>query len=350
MASPEISIIAPLYNEEESLPLLVERLNKVMEDVPYQVEVVLVDDGSRDRTAEMIRALSLKDKRYQAVLLSRNFGHQSALSAGLKYCNCTNAAFIIDGDLQDPPELLPDFYKKYEEGFDVVYAVRKNRKENFIKKAGYHIFYRILNKISNIELPVDSGDFSLISRDVINVLNQMPEESRYIRGMRTWIGFRQTGFEYDRAERAAGTSKYSFKQLFKLAYNGIFNFSEVPIKVLTWLGVGSVAFSLVYLLVVLIKKFFFGGVPEGFTTLFLAILLFSGVQLISIGIIGEYVLRIFFQVKNRPLFVVKEIIKSKEKVFEADLKSPAIPALGDEDENDEQDNRKQQQYPHGTGI
>lgn len=349
MAAPEISIVAPLYNEEETLPLLVERLNSVMESIGKEVEVILIDDGSRDRTPYMIRALSLTDERYQAVLLSRNFGHQSALSAGLKYCNCTEAAFIIDGDLQDPPELLPQFFEKYEQGFDVIYAVRKNRKENFLKKAAYHAFYRILNTISNIRLPVDSGDFSLISREVIDVLNEMPEESRYIRGMRTWIGFKQTAFEYDRAERAAGTSKYSFKQLFRLAYNGIFNFSEVPIKTLTWMGVLSISFSLIYLTVVVIKKFFFGGVPEGFTTLFLAIVLFSGVQLVSIGIIGEYVLRIFFQVKKRPLFVVKEIIKAQKKVFEAGMASPAMPVLGDEMNDSDVENIKQNQT-HGTGI
>ncbi len=330
MAAPQISIIVPLYNEEESLPLLVERLNAVMDSFDKEVEVILIDDGSKDRTPFMIKALSLTDERYQAVLLSRNFGHQSALSAGMRYCNCTEAAFVIDGDLQDPPELLPQFYEKYEQGYDVIYAVRKNRKENIVKKMAYHLFYRILSEISNIDLPVDSGDFSLISREVIDVLNQMPEESRYIRGMRTWIGFKQTAFEYDRAERVAGDSKYSFKQLFKLAYNGIFNFSEIPIKLLTWLGASSIAFSLIYLLVVLIKKVFFGGVPEGFTALFLAIVLFSGVQLVSIGIIGEYVLRIFFQVKKRPLFIVKEIIKSQKNVFKASISSPAMPTLGDD--------------------
>ncbi len=349
MTAPEISIIAPLFNEEDTLPLLVERLNAVMDDFDKEVEVILIDDGSKDRTPHMIRALSLTDERYQAVLLSRNFGHQSALSAGLKYCNCTEAAFIIDGDLQDPPELLPQFYEKYEQGFDVIYAVRKNRKENAVKKAAYHLFYRILNKISNINLPVDSGDFSLISREVIEVLNQMPEESRYIRGMRTWIGFKQTAFEYNRAERVAGTSKYSFRQLFKLAYNGIFNFSEVPIKVLTWLGVTSVLFSVVYLIIVVIKKVFYGGVPEGFTTLFLAIVLFSGVQLISIGIIGEYVLRIFFQVKKRPLFVVKEIIKAQKKVFVAGLQSPAMPTL-DDDTEEIPSNKNLKEDTYGTGI
>lgn len=330
MIKPEISVIVPLYNEEESLPILVERLNNVIEAFSKEVEVILVDDGSRDRTPHMIRALSLTDEKYQAVLLSRNFGHQAALSAGLKYCNCTRAAFIIDGDLQDPPELLDKFFEKHEQGFDVIYAVRKNRKENIIKKSAYYMFYRVLNNIANISLPVDSGDFSLISREVIDVLNQMPEESRYIRGMRSWIGFKQTAFEYDRAERAAGASKYSFRKLFKLAYNGIFNFSEIPVRFMTWLGVTSVFFSTVYLAVVIIKKMFFGGVPAGYTTMFLAIVLFSGVQLICLGIIGEYVLRIFFQVKKRPLFVVKEIIKAQKKVFVAGMQSPAIPVLGDD--------------------
>ncbi len=349
MAAPEISVVVPLFNEEETLPILVDRLNVVMDRFPKDVEVILVDDGSKDRTPFMIRALSLTDERYQAVLLSRNFGHQAALSAGLKYCNCTEAAFIIDGDLQDPPELLDQFYEKRAQGFDVIYAVRKNRKESVIKKSAYYMFYRLLNNIANIDLPVDSGDFSLVSREVIDVLNQMPEESRYIRGMRTWIGFKQIAFEYEREERVAGNSKYSFRKLFKLAYNGIFNFSEIPVKFMTWMGVTSVVFSLVYFGVVLIKKLFFGGVPAGYTTLFLAVVLFSGVQLICLGIIGEYVLRIFFQVKKRPLFVVKEIIKAQKKVFVAGMRSPAIPVLGD-DLVEKDSVKKGKKDIHGTEL
>jgi glycosyltransferase involved in cell wall biosynthesis len=311
---PQVSFVIPLYNEREVLPQLVERINKLIDTLSITVEVVLIDDGSKDNTAELIQQLSYTDKRYTAVLLARNYGHQLALSAGLTAARGTEAIMVIDGDLQDPPELLPEFYNLYKQGYDVIYAVRKKRKEGFIKKMAYHTFYRILKYISYIDIPLDSGDFSLISRRVVDVLNKMPEESRYIRGMRTWIGFKQVGYEYDRDSRAAGDSKYSFKKLLKLAHNGIFNFSEFPIKLITNLGLLAILTSLIYLIQTIIKKYYYNSVPEGFTALLFAIVLFSGVQLISLGIIGEYVLRIFFQVKGRPLYIIKKtIIESEEK-------------------------------------
>ncbi len=310
--APQVSIVIPLYNESEVLPQLVARINKLIDTSPLKIEVVMVDDGSRDNTAEQIQQLSLSDDRYQCVILARNYGHQLALSAGLSAATATEAIMIIDGDLQDPPELLMPFYELYKQGNDVVYAVRKKRKESFVKRISYYVFYRILRSISYIEIPLDSGDFSLVSRRIVDVLNKMPEESRYIRGMRTWIGFKQTGYEYDRDERAAGDSKYSFKKLFKLAYNGIFNFSEFPVKLITNLGFFSISVSLLYLAYNVIKKYVYHAVPEGFTALLFTIILFSGVQLISLGIIGEYVLRIFFQVKGRPLYIVKKRIINKE--------------------------------------
>ena len=310
--APQVSIVIPLYNESEVLPQLVERINKLINASPLKIEVVLVDDGSRDNTAEQIQQLSLSDDRYQSVMLARNYGHQLALSAGLAAATATEAIMIIDGDLQDPPELLPVFYDLFKQGNDVVYAVRKKRKEGVLKRLGYHIFYRILKSISYIEIPLDSGDFSMVSRRIVDVLNKMPEESRYIRGMRTWVGFKQIGYEYDRDERQAGDSKYSLKQLFKLAYNGIFNFSEFPVKLISNLGFFSISVSLVYLVYNIVKKYVYHAVPEGFTALLFAIILFSGVQLLSLGIIGEYVLRIFFQVKGRPLYIVKKRIINKE--------------------------------------
>ncbi|TAE36008.1 MAG: glycosyltransferase [Runella slithyformis] len=308
MKIPQISIVAPLYNETESFPHLVERLNKLMDSQPLAIEVVLIDDGSRDNTPLLMRQLALLDPRYHCVFLSRNYGHQLALSAGLAAARGTEALFIIDGDLQDPPELLPEFYKKYQEGFDVVYAVRRKRKESAIKRLGYYLFYRTLKAISYVEIPLDSGDFSLISRRVADVMNQMPEESRFLRGMRSWVGFKQTGYEYERSERVAGESKYSFKQLFGLAYNGIFNFSEFPIQFMGRAGITAISVALIYLVITLAKRLFFGTVIEGFTALLFVIVLFSGVQLLALGIIGEYVLRIFFQSKGRPLFIVKEKI------------------------------------------
>lgn len=310
---PQISIVAPLYNEKDTFPLLVERLNKLMDTSQLAIEVVLVDDGSKDNTAELMAALALSDKRYHAVFLSKNHGHQSAVTAGMAKAEGTEGIFIIDGDLQDPPELLEEFYGHLKNGADVVYAVRKKRKESWLKRTAYSAFYRLLKSISYIDIPLDSGDFSLVSRRVVNVMNKMPEESRYLRGMRTWVGFKQVGVEYDRDSRAAGDSKYSLKMLFRLAYNGIFNFSEAPIKLVTNMGIGTFLIATIYLLMVLFKKFFIKDyVPEGFTATLFVIILFAGVQLIALGIIGEYVLRIFFQVKNRPLFLIKREIKNGE--------------------------------------
>lgn len=309
---PQISIVAPLYNESESFPHLIKRLNTVMDASDLTIEVVLIDDGSRDNTPALMQQLALTDERYHCVFLSRNYGHQTALSAGLAAARASEAAMIIDGDLQDPPELLTDFYKHYQDGYDVVYAVRKQRKESWFKRMAYFTFYRILRSISYIDIPLDSGDFSLISRRVLDVLNKMPEESRYIRGMRTWIGFKQIGVPYERSGRVAGSPKYSFKMLWRLAYNGIFNFSEVPISFITKLGVFALVVALIYLGMTLVKRFVYGHVPEGFTALLFIIIWFSGVQLVALGVIGEYVLRIFFQVKGRPLYVVKDEIVNGE--------------------------------------
>ena len=307
-----ISIIVPLYNEQESFAALVKRIDGVIETMQVPVEVVLVDDGSKDTTTMLMAEKALNDSRYQAVFLSRNHGHQLALSAGLSRARGTDGVFIIDGDLQDPPELLPSFYSKYKEEFDVVYAIRKKRKENIFKRVAYFSFYRILNQISYINIPLDSGDFSFVSRRVVDILNSMPEESRYLRGMRTWIGFKQIGLEYERDERVAGESKYSIKILLKLAKNGIFNFSEFPIKFISRLGMFITILSVLYLLYTIIQKIVFNNVPQGFTGLLIAIILFSGVQLLSIGVLGEYIIRIFFQVKERPLYIIKNTIKDKE--------------------------------------
>ena len=308
----DVSILVPLYNEESVFSTLIERLNALMDKMPMRIEVVLVDDGSKDATPVLMSQLALSDSRYQAVFLSRNHGHQLTLTAGLTRVRGKEGVMIIDGDLQDPPELLADYYKKFKEGYDIVYAVRKKRKENIFKRSAYFLFYRILEKISYIKIPLDSGDFSFISRRVVDIMNAMPEESRYLRGMRTWIGFRQYGMEYERSERNAGESKYSLLHLIKLAQNGIFNFSEFPIKAITGIGFFTILISLIYLVYTLIEKIVFHNVPPGFTGLLIAIILFSGVQLFSIGVLGEYILRIFFQVKGRPLFIIKNTIRDKE--------------------------------------
>ena len=308
MNLPQVSIIAPLYNESESFAALVNRLNTLMDATPLSIEVVLVNDGSKDNTAVLMQQLALVDSRYHCIFLARNYGHQIALSAGLTKARGTEGVMVIDGDLQDPPELLTDFYKKYQEGYDVVYAIRQKRKENVFKKAAYAAFYRLLKFISYIDIPLDSGDFCFMSRRVTDVLKAMPEESRYIRGMRSWIGFEQIGITYERSERAAGTSKYSFRKLLELAYNGIFNFSEFPIKLIKRVGYASICVSVLYLIYSIYRKWVFNDVPQGFTATIFIIVFFSGIQLFFMGIMGEYLLRIFFQVKGRPLFIIKDEI------------------------------------------
>lgn len=310
---PEVNIIIPLFNEEDVFKELVRRILDLLESAEISASVILIDDGSSDRTPILMSDLARSDSRFTCVFLSRNFGHQRALSAGMKYVDSKRAVFILDGDLQDPPELMEEFYEKLNEGYDVVYAIRENRKENWLKKKAYNIFYKFLRRISYIEIPLNSGDFAMVSRRVIDRLNSMPEESRFIRGMRSWVGFKQVGIKYDRSSRDYGESKYSLTRLFKLAFNGIFNFSEFPIKFITYLGLFTAVLSILYFAIVLIKRLAFDAVPEGFTALLFMILLFGGVQLIAIGIIGEYILRIFFQTKQRPLFIVDKVIKHKEE-------------------------------------
>lgn len=314
MDEPVISIVIPLYNEEKGFDALIERLNVVKSQQPFPVEVVLVDDGSMDATPDLMKKLALQDPAYHCIFLSRNHGHQLALTTGMRFARGSKAIMVMDGDLQDPPELLPKFYQKIEEGFDVVYAVRKKRKESWFKKFSYWAFYRIQRAVTEFEIPLDSGDFSMMSRRVVDHLNAMPEQSRFIRGLRSWVGYKQTGLEYERDERYAGDTKYSLKKLFNLAYDGIFNFSNVPLKLITKLGFYTIFISLVYISIVVFKKIFYGNIPEGFTTTIIAIALFSGVQLISLGIIGEYLARIYTQVKQRPISIVKERVQNKQLI------------------------------------
>ena len=312
-----ILILVPLYNEAPVLPELFARLEKLQNSLAINTSVLFIDDGSTDSTAHQLTENVSGKQNYSAIFLSRNFGHAMAITAGLAHMPDTmDAVFIMDGDLQDPPELLPDFIAKMESGYDAVYGIRKNRKEGILKKICYRLYYRLLKRFSNIKMPLDAGDFSLVHKIVVNELNKLPEESRYIRGLRSWVGFRQAGLEYDRDIRRDGKSKYSFRSLFKLAFNGLFNFSEVPIRFIGMIGFISIIISLGYLGVTIYKKLVFGTVPEGFTALIFSIVLFSGVQLLSLGIIGEYILRIFFQVKQRPLYIIRSRIKNGTTVHE----------------------------------
>ena len=299
----------PLYNEEAVFNTLIQRLESVINGTNFSCEVILINDGSSDKTAELIELICEKDNRFTGILLSRNHGHQLAVSAGIANVRGKKGAMIIDGDLQDPPELVNDFYEFLIKGYDVVYAIRKNRKESFFKRLAYTGYYRLQKKKSSFNIPIDSGDFSMLSRRVVDIINEMPEQSRYLRGMRAWVGFKQIGYEYNREERQAGETKYSWSKLFELAFNGIFNFSDFPVKIITRLGFFTILFSLIYFGYNIYRRIYYNDVPQGFTATILAIILFSGVQLISLGLIGEYVLRIYNQVRNRPLFVIEKIIQ-----------------------------------------
>jgi dolichol-phosphate mannosyltransferase len=237
--------------------------------------------------------------------LSRNFGQQPAILAGLSFVKGEYIG-IIDGDLQDPPELLQILMAKLEEGFDVVYAIRKKRKEGFIKRMLYRNYYRILKNMSNVEIPLDSGDFSMMRRFVVDYILKIPEQSLFIRGIRSWVGFKQTGVEYEREKRQAGMPKYTFRKLLLLAYNGIFSFSNFPVKILSRLGFLVILFSFIYIIITLIKKYAYGNVPQGFTTIIIFLILFNGIQLLALGLIGEYVLRIYDESRKRPLYIIRD--------------------------------------------
>lgn len=316
MKQIDISIVVPLYNEEAVFDKLIQRLSDVINQTAFSCEVILINDGSSDKTDQLIEGICKKDNRFTGVLLSRNHGHQLAVSAGLVYVRGKKGAMIIDGDLQDPPELVNEFYELLVEGYDVIYAIRKNRKESFFKKLAYSVYYRLQKRISSFNIPIDSGDFSMLSRRVVDNINNMPEQSRYLRGMRAWVGFKQIGYEYDRDERQAGETKYSWSKLFELAFNGIFNFSDFPVKFITRLGFLTIIFSLIYFSYNIYRKICYNDVPQGFTATILAIILFSGVQLISLGLIGEYVLRIYNQVRNRPLYVIDKIVQDGKDIAE----------------------------------
>ncbi len=310
---PLISIVIPLFNEEKVFDLLIERLMKLVDNSNLSFEILLIDDGSSDSTSVLMRNLAMNNSLFNCIFLSRNYGHQIALTAGLLHARGTEAIFIIDGDLQDPPELFFEFHEKLKSGYDVVYAIRQNRKEGFLLRFFYSLFYRILDRISDIKIPLDSGDFGIMSRRVVDVLNDFPEHSRYIRGLRAWVGFNQVGILYDRDSRKLGESKYSFRLLLRLAKEGVYNFSEFPIVFITRLGFFSFFASFFYLIHVFVKKFVYNVVPEGFTALLFFVIMFSGIILISLGVLGEYILRIFRESTNRPLFIVKEQIVNGDK-------------------------------------
>lgn len=313
-----ISIVIPIFNEEENLQNLYNRLTAAAPSWGEDYEIVLVDDGSRDSSLTMMRVMAEKDARVRVVKLSRNFGHQPAISAGIKTAK-GDAIVIMDGDLQDPPEELHRFLDKWREGYEVVYAVRTKRKEGFFKKIAYSTFYRLLAWISDIEIPLDSGDFCVMDRKVVNVLvHEMPEQLRFVRGMRAFAGFKQVGVTYERAERAAGEVKYTFKKLVQLALDGLFGFSSFPLRLATYMGfiisIPSFFLGIFFVLHRLIGFKVFGHAPEetpGTASLAVGMYFLGGVILIILGILGEYIGRIYIEVKKRPFFVIDEVIEKK---------------------------------------
>ena len=309
---PLISIVLPCYNEAAGLPRMHAALSRAAESWPGALEVVAVDDGSTDATWDALQAIRHKDPRWRLLRLSRNFGHQMAVSAGLAHAR-GDAVVVMDADLQDPPEVVERFIEAWEDGYEVVYGVRRARKESGWKRLAYRTFYRLLTRLAQRPIPLDSGDFCLMDRRVVDVLNQMPEKNRFVRGLRAWAGFRQTGVAYERAPRAEGDSKYSLGGLVQLAVDGIFSFSTTPLRLATYSGflVSAVAF------LGAVFTFFQGLFPEqfaawglrpvpGFATTVISILFIGGVQLICVGIIGEYVGRIYDEVKRRPPWIVQD--------------------------------------------
>jgi polyisoprenyl-phosphate glycosyltransferase len=311
---PLISVVVPCFNEQDVLPLTHQRLVDTLGARPdIDLEIVYVDDGSVDSTSTLLDQLAQSDRRVVVVPLTRNFGHQAAVTAGLKHAT-GKAVAVIDADLQDPPEVIVTMIEKWRSGYEVVYGIRTARHEAWSKRMAYSSFYRLLRFLSNIDIPPDVGDFALIDRKALDVLNALPERNRFVRGLRTWIGFRQTGVAYARPMRAAGVTKYSLFRLIKLAFDGIFSLSTRPLSIVFWLGVvssaGAMLGFLIYLGWSIVGMEIFGHTPKdapGFTTIVLLLFLLSGIQLISIGLIGEYIGRLYEEAKQRPTFLSRPL-------------------------------------------
>jgi len=303
---PVFSIIAPIYNEICCLDALYERVSEVMNKMGEEWEFILVDDGSTDESTDRIRELARQDKRIRPVIFARNFGHQIAVTAGLDFSR-GDAVVIIDADLQDPPEVIPELVQKWREGYEVVYAQRTEREgETWFKRTTASIFYRTIYRITDVKIPLDAGDFRLLDRKVVNVMNSMRERHRFLRGMSAWVGFKSIGVPYRRAARFAGKTKYPFKKMLKLAFTAVTSFSYVPLQLAMWVGFASAGISIIAIPVVIILRLIGSQFFYGQATTLIAVLFLGGVQLICMGILGEYVGRIYDEVKGRPLYITAE--------------------------------------------
>jgi len=301
-----LSIIIPIYNEEKNIPSLYARLKNVVAALGINYEFVFINDGSKDHSITLIKQLVSIDTAVRYIDFSRNFGHQIAVSAGLDAC-IGDKIVIIDADLQDPPELIGDMYHKMQEGYEVVYAKRRSRKgESFFKKYTAQIFYRTLASITSISIPVDTGDFRIMDRKIVDVLKNMPEQQKFLRGQISWVGFNQTYLEYDRDERLAGETGYTYKKMIRFALDGITSFSDLPIRFATLSGFGVSAIAFLIMLYALYSRFILKDYVPGWTSLILSVMFIGGIQLIAIGIIGEYISRISSNVRQRPLYIIRD--------------------------------------------
>jgi glycosyltransferase involved in cell wall biosynthesis len=304
---PIYSIVAPVFNEAETLPHFYERVARIMEDIGDPFEIVLVNDGSRDKTYTIMKELHEKDARVRVVDFSRNFGHQIAISAGLDYAQ-GDAVVILDSDLQDPPEVIPELIARWKDGAEVVYAQRATRKgETFFKLATAAAFYRLIRRITAVDIPSDTGDFRLLDRQVVDTLVKMHEHHRFMRGLSAWVGFRQDAVKYERQERFAGTTKYPLTKMIRFSLDAITSFSHVPLQIAASLGFALALISLLGILIAIILRVFTGAIVGQATTLIM-VLFMGGIQLIFLGIIGEYLGRIYDEVRARPLYIVRKVL------------------------------------------
>jgi len=311
--SPTFSIIAPIFNELENLPELYSRIKPIMDSTGDEWELILIDDGSTDGSKEKMIDLAKMDTCVRPIIFARNFGHQIAVTAGLDYSK-GQAVIIIDADLQDPPEVILDLIARWREGYEVVYAVRSEREgESWFKLASASLFYRMIYKITDVDIPMDTGDFRLLDRKVVDVMNSMRERHRFLRGMSAWVGFRQVGVSYRRSKRFAGTTKYPFRKMFRLAINAITSFSYFPLQMATYIGFFSAGISLIAIPVVIIERLAGAQAFLGQATTLIAVLFLGGVQLISLGILGEYIGRLYDEAKGRPLYIVSEVYNQSEE-------------------------------------
>ncbi|MDQ7030147.1 MAG: glycosyltransferase family 2 protein [Ardenticatenia bacterium] len=316
LSTPEISVVLPVYNEQENLSVLYRRLKAALDGHVSSYELIFVNDGSTDESASLLEALAFQDNHVVVVELARNFGHQAAISAGLDFAR-GRATVIMDADLQDPPEIVPKLIAKWREGYDVVYAIRQQRKEHWPKRLAYALFYRLLRWLAHVDIPLDAGDFCIMDRRVVKLLQSMPERNRFVRGIRSWVGLRQIGMPYERDARYAGRSKYTVGRLMVLALDGIISFSYAPLRVASLLGISISLLSFAIAIFYFVKKLTTGLNPPGFATLVVAIFFLAGIQLITIGVMGEYVGRIFDEVKRRPIYVVRRILHRPQEVKRA---------------------------------